>query len=80
MKFGYGYDELIEWWNSIITNFDSLSIIARHLFLICPNSANCERGFSNFDWLTNKRCFQLGIEKLEIMSKMISYWKSNVKL
>ena len=77
MEFGYGYDEPIEWWNSIITNPDSLSIIARHLFSICPNSASCERGFSNLGWLTNKRRLQLGIEKLETMSKMISYWKSN---
>ena len=30
-------------------------------------------------WLTNKRRLQLGIENLESMCKMITYWKSNPK-
>ena len=81
MDFGFGYEEPISWWNSIITSPtpDALPIIARHLFAICPNSASCERGFSSLGWLTNKRCLQLGIEKLESMSKMITYWKSNAE-
>ena len=81
MDFGFGYEEPISWWNSIITSPtpDALPIIARHLFSICPNSASCERGFSSLGWLTNKRRLQLGIEKLESMSKMITYWKSNAE-
>lgn len=81
MDFGFGYEEPINWWNSIITNPipDALPIIARHLFSICPNSASCERGFSSLGWLTNKRRLQLGVVKLESMSKMITYWKSNAE-
>ena len=30
-------------------------------------------------WLTNKRRLQLGIENLESMCKMITYWKSNAR-
>ena len=77
----YGFDEPINWWNVIETKPqpNSLPLIALHLFAICPNSASCERGFSNLGWLTNKRRLQLGIENLESMCKMITYWKSNPK-
>jgi hypothetical protein len=77
----YGFDEPINWWNVIDTKPqpNSLSLIALHLFAICPNSASCERGFSNLGWLTNKRRLQLGIENLESMCKMITYWKSNAR-
>lgn len=49
------------------------------MFSICPNSASCERGFSTLGWLTNKRRIQIGVERLESMSKMITYWKSNAE-
>ena len=77
----YGFDEPTNWWNVIETKPqpNSLLLIALHLFAICPNSASCERGFSNLGWLTNKRRLQLGIENLESMCKMITYWKSNPK-
>ena len=77
----YGFDEPTNWWNVIETKPqpNSLPLIALHLFAICPNSASCERGFSNLGWLTNKRRLQLGIENLESMCKMITYWKSNPK-
>src|SRR5687767_873116 len=54
LPFGYGFDEPFNWWNLIETspNPDSLTIIALHLFSICPNSASCERGFSTLGWLT----------------------------
>lgn len=75
----YGFDEPTNWWNAIDIKSqpNSLPLIALHLFAICPNSASCERGFSNLGWLTNKRRLQLGIENLESMCKMITYWKSN---
>jgi len=71
----------MNWWNLIDTSPDpdSLPSIARHLFSICPNSASCERGFSNLGWLTHKWRLRLGVEKLESMSKMITYWKSNAE-
>jgi len=77
----YGFDEPTNWWNIIETKPqpNSLSLVALHLFAICPNSASCERGFSNLGWLTNKRRLQLGIENLESMCKMITYWKSNAR-
>src|SRR5688572_18839851 len=77
----YGFDEPINWWNIIDTKSqpNSLPLIALHLFAICPNSASCERGFSNLGWLTNKRRLQLGLENLESMCKMITYWKSNAR-
>jgi hypothetical protein len=75
----YAFDDPINWWELISTNPQprSLPLVALHLFSICPNSASCERGFSNLGWLTNKRRLQLGIETLESMCKMITYWKSN---
>jgi hypothetical protein len=81
LEFADGYEEPINWWNLIDTspNPDSLPTIARHLFSICPNSASCERGFSSLGWLTNKWRLRLGVEKLESMSKMITYWKSNAE-
>ncbi|CAB4411309.1 unnamed protein product [Rhizophagus irregularis] len=39
----------------------------------------CERGFSSLGWLTHKLRIQIGIEKLESISKMITYWKSNAE-
>jgi len=79
--FGYEFEEAINWWNVIETKPlpNSLPLVALHLFAICPNSASCERGFSNLGWLTNKRRLQLGTETLESMCKMITYWKSNPK-
>ena len=75
----YAFDDPINWWELISTNPQprSLPLVALHLFSICPNSASCERGFSNLGWLTNKRRLQLRIETLESICKMITYWKSN---
>ncbi len=77
----YGFHDPINWWSVIETKPypNSLPLVALHLFAICPNSASCERGFSNLGWLTNKRRLQLGIENLESMCKMITYWKSNAR-
>src|SRR5436190_6197802 len=77
----YAFDDPINWCELISTNPQprSLLLVALHLFSICPNSASCERGFSNLGWLTNKRRLQLGIETLESICKMITYWKSNAR-
>ncbi|GES80498.1 ribonuclease H-like domain-containing protein [Rhizophagus clarus] len=81
LEFGIGYEEPINWWNLIYTSSDpdSLPHIARYLFSICPNFASCKRRFSTLGWLTNKYRIQIGVEKLEFMSKMITYWKSNTE-
>lgn len=75
----YALDDPTNWWKLINTDPEpkSLPLIALHLFSICPNSASCERGFSNLGWLTHKHRLQLGVETLESMCKMITYWKSN---
>ncbi len=49
-----------------------------YILLIYPNSASCERGFSTLDWLIRKRRQNLNVEKLELMTKLITYYKSNV--
>ena len=54
-----------------------LQSLALRLFSICPNSASCERGFSMCGWICNKRRLRLGVERLESIAKIISYYRSN---
>ena len=72
-----GIDNPIKWWSSIELEPPYLQQLAIHLFLICPNSASCERGFSICGWLSNKRRLKLGVERLESMLKLITYYRSN---
>ncbi|GBC23933.2 ribonuclease H-like domain-containing protein [Rhizophagus irregularis DAOM 181602=DAOM 197198] len=73
-----GIDNPIKWWSSIELEPPYLQQLAIHLFSICPNSASCERGFSICGWLSNKRRLKLGVERLESMLKLITYYRSNV--
>ena len=50
---------------------------ALSLFSICPNSTSCKRRFSTCGWITNKRWLWLGVERLESMLKLITYYRSN---
>jgi len=72
-------DNPLNWWRYIDTEPEPpvLAKIAFHLFSICPNSASSERDFSTLGWLFNKRRLNLNLKKLEAMSKMILFWKSN---
>jgi hypothetical protein len=70
-------DNIIKWWISLELTTPYLQQLALHLFSICPNSASCERGFSICGWLSNKRRLRLGVERLESMMKLISYYRSN---
>lgn len=54
-----------------------LQSLALQLFSICPNSASCERGFSMCGWITNKRWLWLEVERLESITKLISYYQLN---
>lgn len=54
-----------------------LQSLALRLFSICPNSASCERGFSMCGWITNKRQLRLEVERLESITKLISYYQLN---
>lgn len=71
-------DDIIKWWTSLETEPPVLQEYALRLFSICPNSASCERGFSICGWISSKRRLKLGVEKLESMVKLISYYRSNV--
>ena len=70
-------DSPITWWESIEIEPNYLQRVALYILSICPNSASCERGFSTLGWLTGKRRQNLGVEKLESMTKLITYYKSN---
>ncbi|CAB4394533.1 unnamed protein product [Rhizophagus irregularis] len=39
--------------------------------------SSCERGFSMCGWITNKRQLRLEVERLESITKLISYYRSN---
>ena len=70
-------DNPINWWTSLELNPPHLQKLAIHIFSICPNSASCECRFSICSWLINKRRLRLGVERLESMIKLISYYRSN---
>ena len=70
-------DNPLDWQISIEVEPPYLQKLAIHMFSICPNSASCERGFSICGWLSNKRRLKLGVEKLESMLKLITYYRSN---
>jgi hypothetical protein len=72
-----GFDDPISWWTSMEIEPPYLQNLALRLFSICPNSASCERGFSMCGWITNKRRVRLGVERLESITKLISYYQSN---
>jgi hypothetical protein len=72
-----GMDDPYVWWSSIEPDQPHLQEFALSLFSICPNSASCERGFSICGWITNKRRHRLGVERLESMLKLITYYRSN---
>ena len=67
-------DDPISWWTSMEIEPPYIQSLALRLFSICPNSASCKREFSMCGWLTNKRRFRMGVERLESMTKIISYY------
>jgi hypothetical protein len=73
-----GSDDIIKWWTSLEIQPPVLQEFALRLFSICPNSASCERGFSTCGWISSKRRLKLGVDKLESIVKLISYYRSNV--
>jgi len=73
------HDSPIQWWDCIELQENYIQQLAIYLFSICPNSASCERGFSTLGWLTGKYRLRLGVEKMESMAKMISFYWSNAK-
>ena len=79
IPFSYEDDSPITWWESIELESNQLQKVAIYIMSICPNSASCERGFSALGWLTGKKRLRLGVERLETMMKLITYYRSNAQ-
>jgi hAT family C-terminal dimerisation region len=79
-----GKDELpINWWFSIEDNFpkgeDYLVQLATKLLSVTPHAAGCERIWSKLGWIYGKRRNRLGLDKVENMYKLSSYYHSHAK-
>src|SRR6266542_4362232 len=77
IPFSYKNDNPITWWELIEPDQDYLQRVALYLLTICPNSVSCERGFLTLRWLIGKRRLRLSVERLELMTKLITYYRSN---
>ena len=77
IPFSYEDDDAITWWECMECEPNYIQNVAIYVLSICPNSASCERGFSTLGWLTGKRRQRLSVERLESMTKLISYYRSN---
>jgi hypothetical protein len=77
LPFASSHDDPLQWWNCIELEENHIQQLAIYLFSICPNSASCERGFSTLGWLTGKRRLRFSVEKLETITKLISFYRSN---
>jgi hypothetical protein len=67
------------WWGSIKTKPCCLSELALRLFGIIPSQANCERNFSTLRWIIGDRRTRLAVQKLENITKIRSYYLTNIK-
>lgn len=77
IPFSYEDDSPITWWESIELESNYIQKVAIYILSICPNSVSCERGFSTLGWLTGTRRLRLSVERLESMTKLITYYRSN---
>jgi hypothetical protein len=71
------------WWFSMEDNFpkgkDYLVQLALKLLSVTPHAAGCERVWSNLGWLYGKRRNRLGLNKIENMHKLSSYYHAHAK-
>ena len=79
-----GIDEIpYTWWFSLEDSFpknkDYLVQLALKLFSITPHVAGCERVWSNLGWIYGKRRTRLGLNKIENMYKLSSYYHAQAK-
>ena len=77
LPFASSHDDPLQWWNCIELNKNYIQQLVLYLFSICPNLASCERGFSTLGWLTGKCRLYFNVEKLETITKLISFYQSN---
>ena len=71
------------WWISIEDNFlkgkDYLVQLTLKLFSVTPHAARCEKVWSSLRWLYGKRRNRLGLNKIENMYKLSSYYYANAR-
>lgn len=71
------------WWFSMEDSFsegkDYLVQLALKLLSVTPHAAGCERVWSNLGWLYGKRRNRLGLNKVENMYKLSSYYHAHAK-
>jgi hAT family protein len=67
------------WWGSIRKQPRHLSNLAIRLFGIIVTQASCERNFSTLRWMIGDYRTRLDVQKLEGMSKIRSYYLTNIK-
>ena len=67
------------WWGSIKTKPRHLPELAIRLFGIIVSQASCERNFSTLKWIIGDRQTRFGVQKLENMLKIRSYYLTNIK-
>ncbi|RHZ88171.1 hypothetical protein Glove_26g327 [Diversispora epigaea] len=66
------------WWGSIKKKPQHLVQLAIRLFSITPSQASCERDFSTLKWLLGDHRTRMNITILEGMTKVRSYYLSNI--
>jgi hypothetical protein len=71
------------WWFSLEDSFpkneDYLVQLALKLFSVTPHAAGCERIWSSLGWIYGKRRTRLGLDKIENMYKLSSYYYAHAK-
>jgi hypothetical protein len=71
------------WWASLEDSFpkdkDYLVQLALKLFAVTPHAAGCERVWSSLGWIYGKRRIRLGLNKVENMYKLSSYYHAAAK-
>ena len=67
------------WWGSIKSNSYHLAELALRLFGIIPSQSSCKQNFSTLKWLIGDRRTRLAIQKLENMTKIRSYYLTNIR-
>src|SRR5437763_7104041 len=69
----------LTWWMTCEDIYNHLQDLAIKLFSVTPHSVGCERIFSKLNWIYGNKHQNLNLEKLEDMSKILSYYLSNTK-
>jgi len=74
-----GIDTPKIWWGSFKSQPRHLAELACRIFSINPTQASCERNFSSLKWILGDRRINLNISRLEGISKIRSYYTTNIQ-